>query len=307
MQKAYISTLYELACKDKRIVSIIPDSGTDYDEMFSRDLPGQFYNMGIAEEHSVAAAAGMATCGKIPFIYTSGAFLAYRSYEFIRDDVCLQNCNVKIVGMGSGLAWSTLGPTHHTTEDISVLRAIPNLNVFSPATPIEVKKAVRMAYELEAPVYLRLGMKGEKEFYNEEDANCNDAYSILREGNDVVLITTGSILSEVMTAAELLESKGIQCGIINIFSIKPFPVDIIHEISLKAKCLISVEEHNTFGGLGGIISEILAERRTSSVLHRIGLNNCFAKGYGTLEEVRRQNKLDSSSICQSVCDFLNSK
>jgi transketolase len=113
----------------------------------------------------VAAAAGMATVGKIPFVYTAGAFLVYRALEFIRDDICFQNLNVKIVGMGSGLAWSSLGPTHHTTEDIAILRAIPNLMILSPATPKQVAEAVELAYKHKGPVYIRIGMNKETEFF----------------------------------------------------------------------------------------------------------------------------------------------
>ena len=132
MQSAYIGKLMELAQQDRNVIHILADSGTGYDEMFRRNFPGQIYNFGISEENMVAAAAGMAAAGKTPFVYTAGAFLAYRSLEFIRDDICFQNLNVKIVGMGSGLAWSSLGPTHHTTEDVAVLRAIPNLTILSP-------------------------------------------------------------------------------------------------------------------------------------------------------------------------------
>ena len=147
MQSAYIGKLMELAEKDSSILHILADSGTGYDEMFRRNFPGQIYNFGISEENMVAAAAGMATVGKIPFVFTAGAFLAYRALEFIRDDICFQNLNVKIVGMGSGLSWSSLGPTHHTTEDIAVLRAIPNLMILSPATPKQTAECVAAAYE----------------------------------------------------------------------------------------------------------------------------------------------------------------
>ena len=133
MQSAYLGKLMELAQRDTNVLHILADSGTGYDEMFRRSFPEQIYNFGISEESMVAAAAGMATVGKIPFVYTAGAFLAYRSLEFIRDDICFQNLNVKIVGMGSGLSWSTLGPTHHTTEDLAVLRAMPNLLLLSPS------------------------------------------------------------------------------------------------------------------------------------------------------------------------------
>ena len=158
MQRAYLSKLLELAENNADVLHLVADSGTGFDEMFKHSFPGQMINFGIAEEHMVAASAGLATAGKIPFVYTAGAFLAYRSLEFIRNDICFQNLNVKIVGMGSGLAWCSLGPTHHTTEDIAVLRAIPNLMILSPATPVQVSQCVELAYRHTGPVYIRIGM-----------------------------------------------------------------------------------------------------------------------------------------------------
>ena len=166
MQSAYIGKLMELAERDSEVLHILADSGTGYDEMFRRNFPEQIYNFGISEENMVAAAAGMAAVGKKPFVFTAGAFLAYRSLEFIRDDICFQNLNVKIIGMGSGLSWSSLGPTHHTTEDIAVLRAIPNLMILSPATPRQVSAYLKMAYEYEGPVYMRIGMNHEREIFD---------------------------------------------------------------------------------------------------------------------------------------------
>ena len=168
MQRAYLSKLMEIAEKNSNVLHLVADSGTGYDEMFQRNFPLQMFNFGIAEEHMVAAAAGMATAGKIPFVYTAGAFLAYRSLEFIRDDICFQNLNVKVVGMGSGLAWCSLGPSHHTTEDIAVLRAIPNLKILSAATPLQTAACVEEAYQHQGPVYIRIGMNNEKEYYNDQ-------------------------------------------------------------------------------------------------------------------------------------------
>lgn len=142
MQKAYMSALCEIAGEDRNVLSLLADSGTGYDELFRRYFPEQMLDFGIAEENMVSAAAGLAMCGKIPFVYTAGAFLAYRSLEFIRDDICFQNLNVKIIGMGAGLSWSTLGVTHHTTEDLGALRSLPNLTVFSPACPREEKMVI---------------------------------------------------------------------------------------------------------------------------------------------------------------------
>ena len=222
MNSAYIGKLMELAEKDSDVIHLLADSGTGYDEMFRRIFPNQIYNFGIGEENMVAAAAGMASVGKKPFVFTAGAFLAYRSMEFIRDDICFQNLNVKIVGMGSGLAWSSLGPTHHTTEDISVLRAIPNLMILSPSTPRQVAACVQTAYEHEGPVYIKIGMNHETEYFDENyvhDINHND---LMRKGSDIVVFVTGSILDEVMKACELLEQDGLSAKVVNVTTLKPY-------------------------------------------------------------------------------------
>lgn len=222
MNSSYIGKLMEVAQKDHNVVHLLADSGTGYDEMFRRNFPDQIYNFGIGEENMVAAAAGMAATGKIPFIFTAGAFLAYRSMEFIRDDVCFQNLNVKIVGMGSGLSWSSLGPTHHTTEDISVLRAIPNLMILSPGTPNQVSGCVQAAYEHTGPVYIKIGMNHEKEYFGEDYALPENGQDILKDGTDIVVYVTGSILEEVYLAAEYLEKDGISVKLVNITMLKPF-------------------------------------------------------------------------------------
>lgn len=319
MQRAYISKLMELAEADANVLHLVADSGTGFDEMFRRNFPGQMMNFGIAEEHMTAVAAGLATAGKIPFVYTAGAFLAYRALEFIRDDICFQNLNVKIVGMGSGLAWSSLGPSHHTTEDVAVLRAIPNLMILSPATPLQVAACVEEAHKCFGPVYIRIGMNNEKEFFEEgyalpgsgQDILRDDKSGALEEGSTlgqggasvkrVVIFCTGSILAEVMEAAGLLAEAGIAAEVVNVVRIKPFDEETILRNSEKVDMYVTVEEHNIYGGLGGIVSEILAMHGIGKKLLRIGLNDVFAEGYGrTQESVREANGLDASSIAKTV-------
>lgn len=300
MQKAYLMALYELAAKDKRVLSVLADSGTGYDELFRREFPNQLFDFGIAEEHMVGAAAGMASCGKIPFVYTAGAFLAYRSLEFIRDDICFQNLNVKIVGMGSGLAWSTLGPSHHTTEDISVLRAIPNLTIFSPACPSEAGQVVKAAYEIDGPVYIRLGMNAEPEIYDEEMEFVIGKNVLLREGEKIALFSTGSLTSEVLKAVDMLKEQGIQCSLYHVPTIKPFDTESVKEAAKTHNRLVTIEEHNVYGGLGSIVSEVVAENGLAVRVQRIGLQDVFAKGYGTHHEVRVQNGLDADSLCRKI-------
>jgi transketolase len=248
----------------------------------------------------VAAAAGMASRGKIPFVYTAGAFLAYRSFEFIRDDVCIQKQNVKIAGMGSGLAWSTLGATHHTTEDISVLRVLPGLTLFSPATPMEAGNAVRAAYEIKGPVYIRLGMGGEKELYREPYHFIPGTAVTLKAGKDISIFTTGGIAAEVMEAAEKLAEFHIDAEVVNIHTLKPMDKNAVLRAASEKRMIFSVEEHNVLGGLGGIISEILAEAGAGVKCKRIGLSDSFASGYGTLRDLRRINGLDGGGICNTV-------
>jgi transketolase len=300
LQKAYLLALNELAEKDRNVISAIADSGTGYDELFKRDFPEQFLDFGIAEEHLVAAAAGMASRGKIPFVYNAGAFLAYRAFEFIRDDVCFQNQNVKIAGMGSGLAWSTLGATHHTTEDISVLRALPGLTVFSPASPREARNAVFAAYAIKGPVYIRLGLGGEEELYQNDYSFIPGKCVEFKTGSSISLFSTGSLLAEVLAAAEKLDKAGIDARVINAHTIKPFDTQAVLKAAAETKMLFTVEEHNIYGGIGGIIAEIIAESGCGARFKRIGLPDAFAKGYGTLNEVRRANGLDAEGIYNAI-------
>lgn len=303
MQKAYINSLYKLLQKDKNVISCLSDSGTDYDEMIAREFPNQVINFGISENNKVAAAAGLASCGKIPFVYTTSAFLAYRSYEFIRDDICLQNYNVKLIGMGSGLSWSTLGPTHHTTEDIAILYTLPNLTILSPCSPKELEQCINYAYNHIGPVYVRMGMSNEKEIYDENYKFVFGKNNVIKEGKDVSIYVTGSIIEEVIEASKKLEANGFSIKIVNVATIKPFDKNSI--INEKNKYIVTVEEQNILGGIGSIISSIITENNLNIKLFKIGLNDSFAKGYGTYKEMLKMNNLDGDSIYNIINSILS--
>ena len=301
MQKAYIKALYDILQKDRNVVSLLSDSGTDYDTMLAHEFPSQCFNFGIAEQNKVAAASGMAALGKIPFVYTTGAFIAYRAYEFVRNDICMQNRNVKLVGMGMGMgSWSTLGPSHHTTEDIAALRALPNLTLLSAATPIELQKCMNASHEIQGPVYIRMGMSGEDELYDEAYDFQLGRLSRLLDGKDFALFTTGTIAAETLKAAKRLNEDGISINVSNVHTLKPLDKNGILSISKDVRRVFTVEEHNIIGGLGGAIAEVLTEAGATAPLTRIGLNDCFAVGYGTLSEVRQLNGLDSDGIYSTV-------
>ena len=307
MQKAYMMALCDLAGSDRNVLSLLADSGTGFDELFRRYYPEQLLDFGIAEEAMTAAAAGLAMCGKIPFVYTAGAFLAYHSYEYIRDDICFHNLNVKLVGMGTGLSWSTLGITHHTTEDLGALRSLPNLAVITPGCPSETGEAVRAAYQYKGPVYIRIGMNNEPELY--EDAQLRDSFEIgknrtVRVGRDACVFSCGSILSEVCKAAVLLDEQGIRIQVVNVHTLKPFDEQSVLNAAGKFRYLFTVEEHNVIGGIGSAAAEVLAGHLSAlspdKRFYRIGLDDRFAVGYGTLEEVRQANELNAVSIADTI-------
>lgn len=296
MLGAYIGKLMELAEKDGNVLHLLADSGSGYDELFKRQFPRQIYNFGIAEGNAVAAAAGMATVGKIPFVFVAGSFLAYRAMEFIRNDVCFQDLNVKLVGMGSGLSTSSLGPTHHTTEDIGVLGVIPNLMILSPATPRQAAQCVELAYRHRGPVYIRLGMNREKEFFGEDyrlEAGKNDVLSV---GDDAVVYVTGSILEEAARAVEMLGEDGIGVKLVNVVTLKPFSKEAVMADAATYHHFFAIEEHNIHGGLAAMIAETAAYNGLGIQVHPIGIEDVFASGYGTHRQVRQANGLDAESI-----------
>lgn len=304
MRTAYLNTLYEIASADPRVFALISDNGAIVYDKYRAGLPLQYLNLGISEANMLGMAAGMASCGKIPFAYTIGAFLAYRALEFIRNDICLQRQNVKIVGTGAGQVYSALGPTHHTTEDLGALRSLPGLTIICPCSPLEVAYATRAAYEHDGPVYLRLGTNREPEIYSGEyDFKIGRGVEVL-PGSDAAIITTGSIISDALEAASRLKTDGISARIINIHTLKPLDKDIIKSAAAETRAVITVEDHNETGGIGSAVAEVIAESGIGTKFRRIGLKD-FSKDYGTYAEVKAQNGVGRERIYNTVKEMLS--
>lgn len=296
MRTAYLDTLFELASADKNVFALISDNGAIVYDKYREYLSSQYYNLGISEANMLGVAAGMANCGKIPFAYTIGAFLAYRALEFIRNDICLQNMNVKIVGIGAGMKYSALGPTHHATEDLGCIRSLPNLTILSPASPLEAAKATRAAYEHTGPVYLRLGTNREQEIYENDYLFEIGKGVTLFNGSDITIIGTGNILTEVIKARELLEKENVSVRVINMHTIKPLDKELIEKAIDETKAIVTVEDHDVIGGLGSAVSEVIAESGKGIPFARIGLKERFAVGYGTYENMKVQNHIGVEDI-----------
>jgi len=305
MRNVYIKTLFNLSGKNRNIMALVADNGAIVYDEYRAKLPGQFVNFGISEANMVSVAAGLASCGKIPFTYTIASFLTIRALDQIRNDVCLQNMNVKLVGIGAGLVYSTLGPTHHATKDITFMRAMPNMTVFSPADSLETEKMTIAAAKIKGPVYLRLATGITPDVYK-SDYNFKPGKAVvLKEGKDVAIVSTGCILLEVLNAARDLERLGISTKVVNMHTIKPIDKEIIQKCARDVKAVITVEEHTILGGLGSAVAEVICECKTRPTKFvRLGLKGVFAEGYGSYEEMKEMNGLSKKDIVKTVKKIL---
>ncbi|MBM7866690.1 transketolase [Heliobacterium gestii] len=307
MRNAYLSTLYDLASENPAIMALVADNGAIVYDRFRADFPNQFINFGIAEANMVSAAAGLASCGKIPFCYTIIPFLTMRAYEQVRNDVCLQKQNVKLVGIGAGCVYSTLGPTHHAIEDLAIMRVLPNMTIFSPASPLESKKVTAAAAHIDGPVYLRLGTGREPEIYDQDyDFQVGKGIE-LTGGDDVTLFATGSIAYDALQVARELAQEGIGARVINLPTIKPIDAELIVQAAQATGAVLTVEEHNIIGGLGSAVSEVLMEAGAMVRFARLGIRDHFCKGYGAHGDVKKMNGVSRADIAEAARSLVRQK
>lgn len=301
MRNAYIQALYELAKGDERIIAMVADNGAIVYDQYRREFPGRFINCGISEANMVSVAAGLASCGKIPFAYTIASFLTMRAFEQVRNEVSMQRMNVKLVGIGVGFVYSNLGPTHHSTEDIAMMRSLPEMTIFSPADPLEAREVTFAAARIRGPVYIRLATGGTPAIYGGDYKFRPGKGVVLREGRDMSIISTGGILQEAIRAVDQLKRMGISARLINLHTLKPVDKEIILQAAEETGAILTVEEHNIHGGLGSIVAEVLSESKTTPLrLKPMGLADSFARGYGRYDEMKEINGLSSKDIAREA-------
>ena len=304
MRNASTQMVYDLAAQDERVMAITADNRNEIYENIHRDFPKQYLDYGIAESNMIASAAGLASCGRIPFLYTITNFMSMRAFEFIRNDVCVGNQNVKFLGRSSGLISSNMGPTHQGTEELSLLRCLPNLLVITPVSPREAREATRFAYQHYGPVYIRLEGLNEPEYFGDDYIFTPGNGSVLRPGKDITLFSMGSIVSEALIAAQSLSSLGIEMNIINMPTVRPIDEQKILKAIGESKGIITLEEHSVWGGLGSAVAEVIAESSGAIPFKRLGLRGC-ASGSGFRQEVRSLNGLAQEDIIRTVKEMLS--
>lgn len=302
MRAAFINTLFEKAIQDERIVLMVGDLGFGVVTPFMEKLPKQFINAGVAEQNMTGLAAGMAMSGKIVFTYSIANFPVLRCLEQIRNDVCYHNVNVRIVSVGGGMAYGAVGPSHHATEDIAVMRALPNMMVVCPGDPLEAKLATQALIDHHGPAYLRLGRSGEPSIYGTSLPSFELGKAIVvREGKDIAFISTGGMLPHALAAAEQLQRIGLDAWIISMHTVKPLDEAMVLEIANTVEGIFTLEDHSVIGGLGSAVAEVIAEKGIyPRVFRRIGLQGSFSSVVGDQAYLHHYYGLDAEGIAKTV-------
>jgi transketolase len=305
VRTAFFRTLQQLAEQDSRIQLIIGDLGFGVVEPFAQRLPKQYLNCGIAEQNMAGIAAGMALSDKIVFIYSIANFPVLRCLEQLRNDICYHNSNVKIVSVGGGLSYGPLGMTHHATEDLAITRVLPGMMVVAPSDPWETAEATRALALHQGPAYLRLGRAGER-LLSPPGARFALGKAIrVREGTDLSLISTGTMLETTLQVAERLATRGIHARVLSMHTLKPLDEESVLNAARETQAVVTIEEHSCVGGLGGAVAELLAESGLRRIrFKRCALPSAFISLVGSQEYLRAQYGLSEDGILNTIAPLL---
>lgn len=299
-RQSYGEALEELGNENENVVVLDADlSAATKTSIFAKKFPERFFDIGIAEANMVGIAAGMASCGKIPYISTFAAFAAGRAYDQIRSSVCYPNLNVKICATHCGITVGEDGATHQMLEDLALMRALPNMLVISPSDSVEAKALTKEISKIKGPAYMRLARLATPTIYEE-----NQKFEIgkaiqIGEGTDATIFATGVTVSEALKAKEILKAKGIDIRVVDVHTIKPIDKDMIIKCAKETKRLISLEDHNIIGGLGSAISEVLTDEYPCK-LERLGIKDVFGKS-GNAVELMKYFEITSDKIIDIFC------
>ena len=296
-RQSYGEALVELGKENGKVVVLDADLANATKTIeFAKEFPQRFFDIGIAEADMIGTAAGMSLCGKIPYASTFAVFAAGRAYDQIRSSICYPNLNVKICATHAGVTVGEDGATHQMLEDISLMRALPNMKVFCPSDDVQTKWIIKEISKIEGPCYVRLCRLATSEIYDENQKFEIGKMVQLGKGTDATIFATGVTVSEAIKAQKILKENGVNVRVIDVHTIKPLDEDMILKCAKETKRLISIEDHNIFGGMGSAISEVLTEKFPTR-LERMGINDKFGKS-GKAEELLRYFGIDAEAIIE---------
>ena len=300
----YGNALAELGREHEDVVVLDADlAAATKTGVFKKEFPERFIDCGIAEENMMGVAAGLAAAGKVPFASSFAMFAAGRAFEQVRNSIGYPHLNVKIGASHAGISVGEDGATHQCNEDIALMRTIPGMVIINPSDAVEARAAVRAAYEIDGPVYMRFGRLAVPVINDRPDYKFEVGKGIvLREGKDVAIIATGLCVNSDLEASEKLAEEGIQAKVINMHTIKPLDEDLVVEAAKETGKVVTVEEHSVIGGLGSAVCDVLCEKLPTSVL-KIGVNDVFGES-GPAVKLLEKYRLDGQGVYEQIKDFM---
>ena len=299
MRMIFADTLIELAKQDDRICLITPDMGYGILDKFKELFPNRYFNLGICEQNCMSVAAGMALCGMKPYVYSIIPFVVHRCVEQIRVDVSYMNLDVKIVGVGSGFEYGAAGATHHGTEDISMIRCLPNMNIYAPGDNDEMVQITKLSAQHNKPSYIRIGRHNHG-IINGGKIQLGKA-SVINKGKDIALVGTGNAMPLAKDYYDYLVKEGFNPTLVSMHTIKPIDKECILDLVKNKFDIYTFEEHTIIGGLGSAVAEILAEEGCDTKLKRIGINDEYSHVVGSADYIRHHFGLDLEGVIEKCC------
>ena len=307
MRKTSLNCINELAKQDERVLFIGSDLGTGVLEEMKRAMPERFFMEGVSEQHIIGMAAGLAMEGFIPFVNTIATFLTRRCFEQIVVDLCLHDFPVRLVANGGGAVYAPLGPTHLAVEDISIMRALPNMTVVAPCDASEMQRMMMRTLEWPHPMYIRLAKGGDQIVSKDENGFDLGKAILMRRPGDGLFITTGVMTQLALLACEDLALEGVNCGVLHMHTVKPLDNDALSEYIPLVEGIVTVEEHNRIGGLGSAILEFCSDEMPehTSKIRRIGIPDHFAEQYGSQNSLLSHWGITTNSLVKSMINLLS--
>lgn len=306
MRDAFSDALYEIARNDPRVVLVTSDTGAVCHDDFKAQIPAQYINVGIAEQNLVGVSAGLAMAGHIVYAYAIVPFATMRCYEQIRVDLCcMGHLPVTMVGIGAGFDYNTLGPTHHGTEDIALMRTLPGMTLLSPSDSVLAAACARISYELPGPKYIRLDRVGLPLIYPEEETDFSAGVARLREGKDLCIVATGRMVQRALDVADELAEHSIHAGVVDLYRLKPVNTDLLLRMISGSGHVATLEEHFVTGGLGSLVAELMVDHNACLPLKRFGIPDSFCRQYGPREYLHSLYKLDLHSVADAIRNWID--
>jgi transketolase len=302
MRRTSLDMVYELAKRDPRVVFIGSDLGAGVLDAFKNEMPDRFFMEGVSEANIIGMAAGLAMDGFVPYVNTIATFLTRRCYEQVAVDLCLHNLPVRLIANGGGMVYAPLGPTHIATEDIAIMRALPNMTVVAPADAEEMARLVPATLDVPGPVYIRVAKGGDPVVTRAEDGFEIGKSIRLRAGDDVLFVGTGVMTGRCIAAAEILAREGIAAGVIHVHTVKPLDAGAIIDAARDVRQVVVAEEHTRIGGLGSAVTEALVEGlgRRIPAIHRAGIPDVFTDKYGSQDDLLSRYGLQPEPLADIV-------